>query len=85
MRSSYTADFNFSKYLNTASEVDPIKYLGHVSSVRGLEVVSDGPRSAIGEMCTIRLKDGKKLLHVGQFYKFDAKISFFLLYFSCFL
>ncbi len=62
MKSSYTADFNFSKYLNTAADVDPIKYLGHVSSVRGLEVVSEGPRSAIGEMCTIRLKDGKSLL-----------------------
>ena len=62
MKSSYTADVNFSKYLNTAADVDPIKYLGHVSSVRGLEVVSEGPRSAIGEMCTIRLKDGKSLL-----------------------
>jgi len=62
MRSSYTAEFNFSKYLDTVSEAETILYVGQVIAVRGLEIESEGPRSVIGEMCTIKLPDGSSLL-----------------------
>ncbi|MFA6856388.1 MAG: FliI/YscN family ATPase [Treponema sp.] len=63
MRSSYTGDFDFSKYLKAAQEAEPILYVGQVSAVNGLEITSRGPRSVIGEMCTIKLSDsGQKLM-----------------------
>ena len=62
MRSSYTAEFNFTKYLEKVIDADTILYIGHVTAVKGLEIESEGPRSVIGEMCTIRLPDGSNLL-----------------------
>lgn len=55
MKSTYTAEFNFTKYLDEVERTETILYVGHVSAVRGLEIESDGPRSVIGEMCTIRI------------------------------
>jgi flagellum-specific ATP synthase len=55
MKSSYTGEFDFSKYLKAADATDPILYVGHVSGVNGLEIESLGPRSVIGEMCSIRI------------------------------
>ena len=62
MRSSYTGEFNFTKYLEKVIDADTILYIGHVTAVKGLEIESEGPRSVIGEMCTIRLPDGTSLL-----------------------
>ena len=62
MRSSYTGEFDFSKYLKTAEAIDPILYIGHVTAVNGLEIESRGPRSVIGEMCTIRMPDSNETL-----------------------
>ena len=62
MKSSYTGEFNFSKYLETVVDAETIKYTGNVTAVKGLEIESDGPRSVIGEMCTIKLSDGSSLL-----------------------
>lgn len=59
MKSTYTADFNFSKYLNEVNQAETILYIGHVSAVKGLEIESIGPRSVIGEMCTIRIPSTK--------------------------
>ena len=62
MRSSYTGEFNFTKYLEKVIDADTIHYIGKVVAVKGLEIESEGPRSVIGEMCTIRLADGSTLL-----------------------
>ncbi len=62
MRSSYTAEFNFSKYLEKVVDAETIHYIGRVTAVKGLEIESQGPRSVIGEMCTIKLPDGTSLL-----------------------
>ena len=62
MRSSYTREFNFSKYIAQVEDVDPIFYVGSVSGVEGLEILSRGPCAKIGEICNIMLPDGKKLM-----------------------
>ena len=62
MRSSYQREFNFVKYLESVVEADTIKYTGRVVAVRGLDIESEGPRSQIGEMCTIMLTDGSSIL-----------------------
>lgn len=59
MKSAYTAEFDFSKYLSEVKRADTIHYIGHVSAVNGLEIESFGPRSVIGEMCTIRIPSTK--------------------------
>lgn len=61
MKSSYTGEFNFTKYLEKVVDAETILYTGRVIAVRGLEVESEGPRSVIGEMCTIKLRDGTML------------------------
>lgn len=62
MKSTYDREFNFTKYLSEVVDAETILYIGKVTAVRGLEIESEGPRSVIGEMCTIRLGDGSKLL-----------------------
>ena len=61
MKSSYTGEFDFSKYLDKVKDSETILYTGRVTAVRGLEVESEGPRSVIGEMCTIKLRNGSLL------------------------
>ena len=61
MKSSYTGEFNFSKYLEKVVDAETILYTGRVTAVRGLEIESEGPRSVIGEMCTIKLRNGTML------------------------
>ena len=61
MKSSYTGEFNFVKYLDKVVNAETILYTGRVVAVKGLEIESQGPRSVIGEICTINLRDGKKL------------------------
>ena len=61
MKSSYTGEFNFIKYLEKVANAETILYTGRVTAVRGLEVESEGPRSVIGEICTIKLEDGTLL------------------------
>lgn len=45
----------FDKYIQTVERTEPIKYTGYVTGVKGLMVESRGPRSVIGEMCTIHV------------------------------
>jgi flagellum-specific ATP synthase len=62
MRSSYTGEFDFLKYLKAAQDADPILYVGQVTAVNGLQIESRGPRSVIGEMCTIKMSGGNEKL-----------------------
>lgn len=55
-------NFNFSKYFFSVKNTEPIKYIGHICAVNGLEILSNGPIAKIGEICTIRLKNGTELL-----------------------
>ena len=48
-------NFNFKKYLNSVEKCDPIAYVGYVTAVNGLEILSNGPYSKIGEICTIKV------------------------------
>lgn len=45
----------FSKYLNTIKKTETILYTGHVTAVKGMMIESNGPRSVIGEICTIKM------------------------------
>lgn len=45
----------FDKYINTVNRVEPIKYTGSVTGVHGLMIESNGPRSVIGEICSIQI------------------------------
>ena len=45
----------FDKYINTVNRIEPIKYTGSVTGVNGLMVESNGPRSVIGEICSIQI------------------------------
>lgn len=62
MKSSYTAEFNLTKYLEKVVDSETILYIGHVTAVKGLEIESEGPRSVIGEICNVKLRDGSNLL-----------------------
>ena len=48
----------FDKYIDGVRATETILYIGRVVSVRGMLIESSGPRSVIGEMCTIRLLRG---------------------------
>ncbi|WP_296320730.1 FliI/YscN family ATPase [Treponema sp. UBA3813] len=53
----------FNKYLNTIKQTETILYTGHVTAVKGLVIESNGPRSVIGEICTIKIAStGKEVL-----------------------
>lgn len=54
--------FKFSKYLDQIKNSEPIKYIGHVCTVKGLEILSKGPCAKIGEICTIKKSDGTEVL-----------------------
>lgn len=54
-------EFNFSKYIKTVEDFDPIAYIGYVSAVSGKQIVSNGPVARIGEICTIKFKNGKEI------------------------
>ena len=60
MKSSYNVEFNLDKYLKKVQNSETILYIGKVKSVNGLEILSEGPRSVIGEICTIRITSLKK-------------------------
>lgn len=45
----------FDKYITNVERVEPIKYTGSVVAVKGLMIESTGPRSVIGEICTIEI------------------------------
>ena len=46
----------FDKYINSVKNTETIKYTGSVIGVKGLMIESNGPRSVIGEMCTIKVQ-----------------------------
>ena len=58
----FNDNFSFEKYLTQISESEPIMYVGYVTAVNGLEILSKGPIAQIGEICTIKLPDGKTIL-----------------------
>lgn len=45
----------FDKYINSVKQAETIKYTGSVCAVKGMLIESQGPRSVIGEMCTIKI------------------------------
>ncbi|HBD67840.1 MAG TPA: flagellum-specific ATP synthase FliI [Treponema sp.] len=49
----------FDKYIHNIQDVDPIKYTGTVTAVKGMLVQSHGPRAIIGEICTIKIDSSK--------------------------
>lgn len=49
----------FDKYIESVERTDTIKYTGSVTGVKGLMIESKGPRSVIGEMCTIKIPSTK--------------------------
>src|SRR5574344_1293511 len=49
----------FDKYINSVKHAETILYTGSVIGVKGLMIESKGPRSMIGELCTIK-KPGQK-------------------------
>ncbi len=57
-----TDNFNFSKYIDNVEDYDPILYIGYVTEVSGLEVISNGPCAQKGEICTIKLHNGTSVL-----------------------
>lgn len=48
----------FDKYIQTIERIEPIKYTGRVTAVKGLLIESRGPRAVIGEICTVVLPSG---------------------------
>lgn len=54
-------EFNFSKYIKSIADFDPISYIGYVSAVSGKQIISKGPVAQIGEICTIKFKNGKEI------------------------
>ncbi len=50
----------FKKYVQAIENTEPIKYTGSVTAVRGLMIESNGPRSAIGEICRIEIGAGQE-------------------------
>ena len=55
-------DFEFSKYFDQIEDAEPIMYVGYVTAVNGLEILSKGPIAQIGEICTIKLDKGRSIL-----------------------
>lgn len=54
--------FNFGKYLDLVNEAESIMYVGYVTAVNGLEILSRGPVAQIGEVCSIKLPSGGTLM-----------------------
>ena len=52
----------FSKYINAVKQTETILYTGYVTSVKGFTIEANGPRSVIGEICTIKISDGNEVL-----------------------
>ncbi len=50
----------FNKYLSAAKSTETILYTGYVTAVKGMVIESNGPRSVIGEICTIKIPSKNK-------------------------
>ena len=48
----------FEKYRTAVEELDPIRYTGVVTRVRGMLIESNGPQVVVGEVCQIILSRG---------------------------
>ena len=48
----------FEKYRTAVEELDPIRYTGVVTRVRGMLIESSGPQVVVGEVCQIMLSRG---------------------------
>lgn len=51
----------FQKYLNVLNNMSSLRSWGKIKEVRGSLIVSEGPFSYIGDMCSIITSDGKEL------------------------
>ena len=49
------------KYNSMVDRLEPIKFTGKVTCVKGLTVESDGPPAAVGEVCKIITSTGKEI------------------------
>lgn len=58
----FAEDFKFSKYFNQVQDAEPIMYVGYVTAVNGLEILSRGPIAQVGEICTIKLDKNRSIL-----------------------
>ena len=63
----------FNKYIQTVENTETIKYTGKVNAVKGLMIESIGPRSVIGEMCTIEVPEKNKSI-LAEVVGLDDKI-----------
>ncbi len=52
----------FDKYSSQLERVDPIKYTGTVTMVRGLLIESRGPHAVVGELCQILVPRGRGIV-----------------------
>lgn len=50
----------FEKYRTAVEELDPIRYTGVVTRVRGMLIESNGPQVVVGEVCQIILSRGNR-------------------------
>ena len=62
----------FEKYIQTVERTETIKYTGTVKAVRGQLIESTGPRSVIGELCTIEVSSTNKKID-AEVIGFDGK------------
>ncbi len=62
----------FNKYINAAISTETILYTGHVTAVKGMVIESNGPRSVIGEICTIKIPSKNKTV-LAEVMGFDEK------------
>ena len=58
----FAEDFKFSKYFDQVQDAEPIMYVGYVTAVNGLEILSRGPIAQVGEICTIKLDKKRSIL-----------------------
>ena len=52
----------FNKYINAVKQTETILYTGSVTSVKGFTIEANGPRSVIGEICTIKISEDNEVL-----------------------
>lgn len=52
----------FNKYINAIKQTETILYTGYVTAVKGFMIESNGPRSVIGEICTIKISEDYEVL-----------------------
>ena len=49
----------FSKYTDSVTQTEPMKFIGHIVKVKGLLIESHGPQAVVGELCQILIPKGR--------------------------